>query len=84
MHPTRHNAKRDACPDGPAQRAALFHQAATMKVKIELDAEDAKFIIDSARRFVDAAEKYAKETGRTANIEAWLRIRDAAIEAKPA
>lgn len=55
-----------------------------MKVKIELDAEDAKFIIDAARRFIDAAEKYAKETGRTANIEAWQRIRDAALEAKPA
>jgi hypothetical protein len=59
-----------------------------MKVIIELDANDAKFLLDSSRRFIDASAKYAEEwkagghPNATHNLEAWKRIRDAVDSAK--
>lgn len=56
-----------------------------MKVVIELDANDAKFLIDSSRRFITWAEKHPNDViGSDNNLETWKRIRDAVDNAKTA
>lgn len=51
------------------------------KVTIELDEDVAKFLLQSARRFVDSAGPFADEKSKVV-IEKWKRIAEAASEAK--
>lgn len=49
------------------------------KVTIELDEDDAKFLVQSARRFVNSATPFADAKSKVV-IDTWKRIADATIE----